>query len=201
MIFEISVYYLSCLPLWLSIFFIDVVSLCRGTEHGWTEWLSIDAILLATAMCGIYTYLWIKGAETPAGEKYIIDKAKEERFAAVEFMMSYVFPLFAFEFTQWDGVVLFLIFFGCFGFLVHRHRIFSTNPVMELLGYRVYECDLKPYKPAAGKEKIKGQSEIFKKSIVSRHELDGMPGCMIRTKIINNDYQFETEFTVPDSEE
>jgi hypothetical protein len=42
---------------------------------------------------------------------------------------------------------------------------------------------------------------IFKKSIVSRHELDGMPGCMIRTKIINNDYQFETEFTVPDSEE
>jgi hypothetical protein len=72
---------------------------------------------------------------------------------------------------------------------------------MELLGYRVYECDLKLYKSAADKEKNKGQPVIFKKSIVSRHELDGMPGCMIRTKIINNDYQFETEFTVPDSEE
>ena len=198
MIFEISMYYLSCLPLWVSVFFIDVVSLKRGAEHGWTEIISVAVLPLVTVMCIVYIFLWIKRGKKTAKEEYIIHKAKEERFAAVEFMMSYVFPLFAFEFTQWDGVVLFLIFFGCFGILVHKHRIYCTNLPMEMIGYRTFECELIPEIYAA-EDPENLDKHVIKKQVVSQHALGGSPGFIIKTKIINADYQFETDYIDPES--
>lgn len=193
--FEKSMFFLSFLPLWLSIIIIEGVSVWRGTEHWWTELLSTAAIFIVLIICGIYAYRWIRKEDTEEEKQnlgdYIIVRAKEERFAAVEFMMSYVFPLFAFDFTKWDGVLLFLIFFCCFGFLVIRHRIYCTNLVMEKLGYRSFECELKTYNDNdQADESEETDDSVITKWIVSRQWLEGEEGERIQTRRINNDYEY-----------
>ena len=58
------------------------------------------------------------------------------------YLISYILPLFAFDFTLWDEVVEFMIFFIVLGFLCIYHNNFSVNIILELLQYRFYECSL-----------------------------------------------------------
>lgn len=179
MIFEFAMYYLSFLPLWVSIIIIDVISIARNDSCLWTEKISIPVILFGIIFCSVVAYRWITKKGNQNRETYELKSAKEERFVTAEFLMSYVLPLFAFEFTQWDGVVLFALFFGVFWFLVHRHKYFCTNLALELCKYKVYDCEL-----------ITGKQTITKQ-VASRKELDGMAGKTIRTRKFNNDYHFE----------
>ena len=181
MIFEFSMYFLSFLPLWLSVVLIDAISIIRNEDNLWTEIISIPLVLVGILVCSLFAYGWIKKKGFQNRETYELKSAKEERFLTAEFIMSYVLPLFAFDFTQWDGVVLFVLFFGVFWFLVYRHKYFCTNLVLEICKYRVYECELKT------------GEQIICKRVVSRNELDGICGKTIRTKKFNNDYHFEVE--------
>lgn len=181
MIFEFSMYYLSFLPLWLSVILMDAISIIRNEDDIWTEIISIPVIIVGTLVCSLFVYGWIKKKGFQNKETYELKVAKEERFLTAEFIMSYVLPLFAFDFTQWDGVTLFVLFFGIFWFLVYRHKYFCTNLALEICKYRVYECEL-----GIG-------DQIICKRVVSRNELDGICGKTIRTKKFNNDYHFEVE--------
>lgn len=57
-----------------------------------------------------------------------------------EYLLSYILPLFAFDFTVWNGVVLFLIFFTILGFLCIKHNYFSVNIILEMAEFRFYNC-------------------------------------------------------------
>ena len=177
--FEFAMYYLSYLPLWASIVFIDVVSIMRNEDYPWTEWISIVVIPIGIFICSLITYRWIKRTEKQNVELYMLEDAKEVRFVTAEFLMSYVIPLYAFEFTKWDGVVLFFVFFCVFWFLVFRHKYFRANLALEICGYRIYDCELL----------ISGQK--ISKRVVSRKELPSMIGETIHNRKYNNDYHFE----------
>ena len=179
MIFEFAMYYLSFLPLWVSVIFIDAVNCIRETKNLWTETISIVVIVIGIIVCSVITWKWLTKGAIQNRETYTINSAKEERFVTAEFLISYVLPLFAFDFTKGDGVVLFILFFGVFWFLVHRHKYFCTNIALEICKYRVYECELKQY------------NQVIHKRVVSRNELDGMVGKKIRTRKYNNDFHFE----------
>ena len=181
MIFEFAMYYLSFLPLWASIIIIDVISIARNHSCLWTEQISIPVIVLGIIISSVVAYKWITKKGYQNRETYELKTAKEERFVTAEFLMSYVLPLFAFDFTSWDGVLLFVLFFGVFWFLVRRHKYFCTNLALEICGYRVYDCELKT------------GAQTINKQVVSRKELDGMAGKKIRTRKFNNDYHFEVE--------
>lgn len=181
MIFEFAMYYLSFLPLWISIIFIDVVNCCRESNNLWTENISIVLIPLGIIVCSVVTWKWLTKKGSQNREKYRIEAAKEERFVTAEFLISYVLPLFAFDFTKWDGAVLFALFFSVFWFLVYRHKYFCTNLALEICGYRVYECELK------------NGTRTINKHVVSRSQLDGFVGKEIRTRKFNNDYHFEVK--------
>ena len=181
MMFEFSMYFLSFLPLWLSVILIDVFSIIRNDVNLWTEFISIPAIIIGVLLCSVFVYSWIKKKGFQNRESYELRSAKEERFLTAEFIMAYVLPLFAFDFTQCDGVALFLLFFLILWFLVYRHKYFCINLALEICKYRVYECELY----------IGGQT--ISKRVVSRKELDGLCGKKVRTKKFNNDYHFEVE--------
>ena len=178
MIFEFAMYFLSFLPLWMSIVLIDLVNMIRDDNNLWTERLSIVSIVAGIIICSIATWKWLHESGSQNREKYEIISASEERFITAEFLMSYVLPLFAFDFTKWDGALLFLLFFGVFYFLVHRHRYFCTNLALEICGYRIYEC------------KLKTGNQTISKLVVSRKELNEMGGFTIRTRKFNDDYHF-----------
>lgn len=179
MILDFFMYFLAFSPLWISVVFIDIISIARHETQLWTEKISILVIIFLMLVSAVVVNKWIKKKCVLNVERYELKAAREERFLTAEFVMSYVFPLFVFDFTRWDGVVQFLVFFCLLGFLVYRHSYFCTNLFLEIMGYKVYECQLE-----------RGECSINKR-VVSKKDLSGLCGKNIRTKKFNNDYHFE----------
>lgn len=175
-IISFSMYFLSFVPLWITVLFIDTKSLIECGGDKWTEIIGITGILLGMLISTIILY--IKFYVTDDDEyKLIIQEARESKTITAEFLLSYILPLFAFDFTRWDEVVKFLIFFLIFGFLCIRHSNFSVNIMLELMHYRMYECSLKN---EDGKE--------VERIVISKNILSIKRGETIQVKILNNEY-------------
>ena len=100
----------------------------------------------------------------------------EEKTVTSEFLLSYILPLFAFDFTQWKSVALFLIFFLTLGFLCVKHETFTVNIVLEVFGYQFYRCDL---------EDEDGNGITW--MIISRTDLKGCVGDSVYLRPLNNE--------------
>ena len=87
-----------------------------------------------------------------------------------------ILPLFAFDFTQWKSVALFLIFFLTLGFLCVKHETFTVNIVLEVFGYQFYRCDL---------EDEDGNGITW--MIISRTDLKGCVGDSVYLRPLNNE--------------
>ena len=90
--------------------------------------------------------------------------------------MAYIFPLFAFDFTHWDGVILFIIFFGIFGWQCISHNYLCVNVVLDVMKYRVYTCKL-----------CVDEIEV-EKSVISKRKLRSKGNTRLTYSAINNDY-------------
>lgn len=174
-----SMYFLSFVPLWITVLFIDIKSLVDGGGDKWTEIIGITGILLGLLISAII--LFAKFFVTD-DEKYTltIQEAKESKTVTAEFLLSYILPLFAFDFMQWDEVIKFLIFFIIFGYLCIRHNNFSVNIILELMHYRMYDCSLMN---ADGKE--------VDRTVISKNILSTSKGKDIQVKILNNEYYLD----------
>lgn len=89
-------------------------------------------------------------------------------------------PLFAFDFTQWKSVALFLIFFLTLGFLCVKHETFTVNIVLEVFGYQFYRCDL---------EDEDGNGITW--MIISRTDLKGCVGDSVYLRPLNNECRLD----------
>lgn len=174
-----SMYFLSFIPLWLTVLFIDMKSMLEGTENNYTEIISVIIILICTLFSLIILFAKFYFTND---ERYIytIKKAKESKTISAEFLLSYILPLFAFDFTQWDEVVKFLIFFSVFGYLCIRHNSFSVNIVLEIMHYRIYECTL-----------LNGDNKDVEKTVISKKVLTMNKGNEIEIIILNNEFYLE----------
>ena len=86
----------------------------------------------------VYSYLHSKRMDNI--NRCIVENAEECKTITSDFFISYVLPLFAFDFTQWAGVFEFLVFFAALAFLCIKHNHLSVNIVLELMGFRMYKC-------------------------------------------------------------
>ena len=174
---SLSMFFLSFSPLWLSVFFIDGKSLMENSENIYTEIISISLILIGTLFSLVILIFAFNPKDRNGAQKYTLISAKEEKTITSEFLLSYILPLFAFDFTVWHETVLFLIFFAVFAYLCVHHNHFSVNIVLELLHYRFYSCEM---------ENDDGQ--IVNKIIITQNTLPANIGSDICTRAINNDY-------------
>ena len=110
-------------------------------------------------------------------KRELLIEAKEEKTITTDFFLSYILPLFAFDFTQWDGVVEFFIFFIVLAFLCIRHNHFSVNIVLELMRYKMYECILQ-----------NTDDQEIERIVISKESLSVRKGSVISVKHINNDF-------------
>lgn len=177
---SISLYYVSFLPLWISILFIDVLSLLKKESCVKTELISMCCILIAmcVSITVIYRAFHRRGKE--GSTKHTIKTAKEEKTISAEYLLSYILPLFAFDFTLWEQVVLFLIFFTTLGYLCVKHNHHSINILLEIAGFRFYECDLK-----------NNDEVVTNRLIMSKQRLNELKGMDIYIAALNNDYSLD----------
>ena len=170
-------FFLSFSPLWVSVLFIDIKSICEENINIWTEIISVSLIMITSIISFIVLKFALNPKDTKNLQEYTIIVAKEEKTISVEFLLSYILPLFAFDFPIWSEAVLFLVFFSVFAFLSIRHNHFSVNILLELMHYRFYSCDL---------ENEDGVS--IQKTIICKEDLSAQIGGIVSTRPINNEY-------------
>lgn len=170
-------FFLSFCPLWISVLFIDIKNICEGNPNIWTEIISVSVVLIVTIISLIVLMCELNPRNTSNQQEYWIVSAKEEKTITAEYLLSYILPLFAFDFTVWDEVVLFLVFFLVFAFLSIRHNHFSVNILLELLRYRFYSCELE-----------NEDNVSISKMVVCQEILSAQIGGVISARAINNEY-------------
>lgn len=181
-LFSLSLYHTSFLPLWISILFIDIKSILEHGDHLTTEIISVSCILISLllAVVILLVALCTKGQEGSSQQTLI--SVKEEKSITAEYLLSYILPLFAFDFTQWDQVVLFLIFYLTLGFLCVRHNFFSVNIMLELAYFRFYCCRLK-----------NEDNQETEQTILSHRRLNNCIGETLYLRSLNNEYKLDIE--------
>ena len=175
-----SMFFLSFAPLWLSILFIDIKSIVEKQTCITTEKYSILAILIVSKISLVILMLSFNKKDKQGNQEYTIECVAEEKSITAEYLLSYILPLFAFDFTVWHQVILFFIFYSVLAFLCIRHNYFCVNIVLELFGYRFFRCDLQ-----------NEDGQAISKVIISKEMLLNHKTERILLHPINNDYSVD----------
>lgn len=176
-IFSLSLYFISFTPLWISVIFIDLKSIFTSKVSLYTEYISLFCIVVGVAISLLCIRSNLKKHTLEGTSLVTLQKSVKQKTITSEFLLSYILPLFAFDFTLWDNVILFLIFFTTFGYLCIKHNYFSANIVLEILNYNIYFCNVE--------NTDKTNLDI---TIISRDELSLCKGEKISIKALNNDF-------------
>lgn len=177
-LFSFSLFYLSFLPLWLSILFVDAKAiLLKESVNLLTERITVAAIFLVFVVCSVVVRNGLKIKSLENTKRYRLSSAKEQKTITTEYLLSYILPLFAFDFTKWDQVFLFLIFFSMMCFLCLRHNYYSTNIVLEFFGYRTYDCVL-----------INQSEASCERTVISKIKMAEKIGQSFHMRALNNEF-------------
>ena len=102
----------SFFPLWIAILILDIKSLFENKEYLFTEIASIICILVFFSISVIVLVCKINKAKNGKAQIFLIESVQKQKSVTAEFVLTFIMPLIAFDFTHWYGVLLFAIFFG-----------------------------------------------------------------------------------------
>ena len=173
---SLSMFFLSFAPLWISVLFLDIKSIINNETPLYTEWISICVIVVLSAVSLIILSRSLRVNDRASVLKYRLVCVEEQKSITAEYLLSYILPLFAFDFTMWDQVVLFLVYFLALGYLCVKHNHLSVNIVLELLRYRFYKCEMETE-----------DGFPVTKFIISRAKLINHKNDIISTRPLNNE--------------
>ena len=124
-LFTFSMFFLSFAPLWLVVIFIDCKSIfIDENDHIITEILFGLIVIFIGIISFIVVYSYLHSKRMDNINRCIVENAEECKTITSDFFISYVLPLFAFDFTQWAGVFEFLVFFAALAFLCNVPPLF-----------------------------------------------------------------------------
>lgn len=166
--------------------FIEIKSIVENNSDIYTEIIAITAIVIVNIIAVLNILVWLNKAEKISTEDWVIEDVKEEKAISAEYLLSYILPLFTFDFTRWDSVVLFLIFFLTLLIICVRHNHLTTNILLDAMRYTTYSCVMK---------KEDGVSKHHK-MVISKENLSLYKGRIIHVNNINNEYCFATPLNI-----
>lgn len=162
--FRWDMFITSFLPLWTSIILIDIWNTAKNTVDLWDtnqniyqnaflglkssliEFISIVVILIgiATSIHGINSFLRERNVAQNNPKVKILKATRANKLSA-EFLLAYILPMIAFDFSNMQNLVLFLIYFSVLAFLCIRNNNIYTNIFLEFKGYKMYYCDVSAF--------------------------------------------------------
>lgn len=173
-------YYTSFTPLWISILFIDIKSIVAKSQPIKTEIFSVIFIFTLWLISSGCLIFMISRRSKEGSVEVSIKSVQEEKSITSEYLLSYILPLFAFDFTRWDSLILFLVFFMTLGYLCIKHKYFSVNIVLEILNYNIYYCELE-----------NSDNICINTHVISKRNLSVKKGDKINLKSLNNEYKLD----------
>ena len=159
--FKWNMFITSFIPLWLTIIVADIWSVI---ESGIESWLFKDNVfnnivkickMNGVSILVVFTILVLMLISIISINQFIKDKCSSGESPQIkikratranklssEFLLAYILPMIAFDFTEIKSVVLFAIYFAMLAFLCIRNSNVYTNIWLEFKGYKMFSCDL-----------------------------------------------------------
>ncbi|WP_290139646.1 hypothetical protein [uncultured Dubosiella sp.] len=137
------IYFLAYFPLWIIIILEDIVEIINRNGSVWTEWISIMALIIISLFCLWRVISYFSGNKNKRGNKILVLDAKEDKNISIEFFLSYILPLYIFDFQNWLGVVEFVIFFLILCWVMVQKKVFCPSIIFNFLGYKIYNCEIR----------------------------------------------------------
>lgn len=159
--FKWHLFFTSFIPLWISIIFIDIWNIsswfiCKANyRDSFKDIVSsflksnylviITLFLISILLCisVITLNIFIKKQKEKTNKpKCKIVEAKHSSNLTADFVLSYILPMIAFDFTAIIDVCLFIIYFFVLAFICIRNNNVYINFYFELRKYKMYNCKL-----------------------------------------------------------
>lgn len=140
--FKCAMFFTAFLPLWITILFINIKSILQNDIYLFTEYIGIFCIVLGLFLSTLVIVKSIKTIKNSNYTSYKIIEVTQEKGITSEFLLSYILPLFAFDFTIWYNCVEFIIYFSILAFLCIRNNNVYVNLLLEIKGYKFYTCTI-----------------------------------------------------------
>lgn len=142
-LFKVAMFFSAFIPLWITVFFLDVISIVdESNSNVGSEIIGICGIVIGLVLSAIIIFCSMRGLQDRDYQRYKILSVEQKNGMTSEFLLSYILPLFAFDFTKWSSVVEFLIYFLILAFLCVRNNNVYANLLFEVKKYRFYTCEM-----------------------------------------------------------
>ena len=142
-LFKYAMFFTAFIPLWITVLFLDAMSISDKTNsYIGTEVMGIGCIIIGLVVSMIVILCSMKNMTDNDYKKYRILSVEQEKGITSEFLLSYILPLFAFDFAEWMSVVEFLIYFGMLAILCTRNNNVYANILFEVKRYKFYTCEM-----------------------------------------------------------
>lgn len=163
--FRWNMFMTSFLPLWISIFIADLFEIFTSLKEVWNDKESFFnnlsevakvnkvslGVIIAVSILMISSFISInrfikyhQGAKQKPKAKIV--EVKRANKLTSEFLLAYILPMIAFDFTELKSVILFLIYYGMLAYLCIRNNNVYTNILLEFKKYKMYTCTLETKK-------------------------------------------------------
>lgn len=171
---------MSYLPLWIIVCFECIVSIIGKDQSLCTEWLTV-LIFVPIVLCSFLLFsVILRNTLKERGLQYKVVETKPLKRISSEYLLSYVIPLIAFDFTKWQDMIKFLIIWGFLFLLCWR---FWQMPIawLSMLGFFVSECELET-----------NDGQLVQKIVISRKPLSRIEGELVTIVDIDNNQAIQT---------
>ena len=164
--FKWDMFVTSFIPLWLSIIIFDIWDIVYNaitafpkdgefvdrllcfTKNNIIPFASVITIftVVIISIRGISKFLKERecSKQNPGGT---IKKVKKANKLSSEFLLAYILPLIAFDFSDLKSLALFVVYFAILAFLCIRNNNIYTNIFLEFKRYRIFLCDIERLVP------------------------------------------------------
>lgn len=159
--FKWDMFVTSFIPLWISIVVINLWNVILVVLEKWNsekkfadnlttilnsglvQLISIIVIIVMVLCSVVGINVFLKKLQSSKdNSKATVVKATKANKLSSEFLLAYILPMIAFDFSDLQNIILFLIYFAVLAYLCIRNNNIYTNILLEFKGYRMYICDL-----------------------------------------------------------
>jgi len=114
-----------------------VFGLLHSFGTGWPTYICYGLAVLATVTLFVMLRVWRRMASS----KVRVARARHRDADAIGYVATYVVPFAAMGVSTWESKIALLFFMLLVGVLYLRAHLFYVNPLLSVIGYRLFEIE------------------------------------------------------------
>lgn len=145
-LYILSLMFLFCIVLLISINTLPCVDINNCVEHTYTDYLLANWLPILMLLCILYCEKIRRDFEFSiagnSGDSLQILECKSESYEHLTFLATYIIPFFGFNFDSIFRLLAYLLLLVVIGIIFIRTDKYYANPTLAIFGYKLYKVNL-----------------------------------------------------------